>query len=115
MNVTVIKGKNNLATDLDVRLAHTFLSRLKGLLGTLSLPDNAALWIKPCASIHMFGMLYSIDVLFLTNENEICKIARGVIPFGFSNGPKGTASVLELKKGAADRLGLEVGDCLIFS
>ncbi|HET8706328.1 MAG TPA: DUF192 domain-containing protein, partial [Pseudomonadales bacterium] len=63
--------------------------------------------------IHMFGMLYPIDVFFLNSENEVTKISTGVLPFGFSNGPKGTASVLELKKGRAEQLQLSVGDRLV--
>lgn len=114
MKATVIKGVSSALLPLDVQPAHTFLTRLKGLLGTVAIPENFALWIKPCTSIHMFGMLYSIDVLFLTNENEVSKMSKGVIPFGFATGPKGTASVLELKKGAIDRLGIEVGDRLVF-
>lgn len=100
--------------NITVKPAHSFLSRLRGLLGTTSIAENASLWIKPCTSIHMFGMLYSIDVIFLTENNEINKIATGVMPFGFSNGPKGTYSVLEMKKGTAERLKFKVGDRLVF-
>lgn len=92
-----------------VKLANTWWSRLKGLLGTLSLQNDHGLWLIPCDSIHTIGMLYSIDVVFLNKEAEVCRICKDVKPFRFRFAPKGTHSVLEFNAGGADRLGVKLG------
>ena len=48
-----------------LRAAHTHWTRLRGLLGTSGLAAGDGLWIRPCRQVHMFGMRYPIDVLFL--------------------------------------------------
>ncbi|MBX9690006.1 MAG: DUF192 domain-containing protein, partial [Candidatus Obscuribacterales bacterium] len=46
-------------------LAVSFASRLVGLLKTPELKTGQGLYIAPCSQIHMFGMKYAIDVLFM--------------------------------------------------
>jgi len=106
---------NNNLTDIEVIQAHGWFSRLKGLLGTRTLPDNRGIWLKPCNSIHTIGMCYSIDVLFLDKKNSILKIAEQVRPFRFRLGSRHTKSVLELAAGSVEKMGLNTGDILHFS
>ena len=39
-----------------VERAESFLKRLKGLMGRRSFPEDRALWISSCRSIHTFFM-----------------------------------------------------------
>lgn len=48
-------------------------SRKKGLLGRDGLPLDAALVIAPSNAVHMFGMRFAIDVLFVGRTGEIVK------------------------------------------
>ncbi len=105
---------NGSTTNITVMLAHNWLSRLKGLLGTLSLEENNSLWLKPCSSIHTIGMLYSIDVLFLDHQNKVKKMAEQVKPFRCRWGSKYTVSALELSAGAAKKMGIKINDSLNF-
>ena len=50
-------------------VADTFWKRLRGLLGTREWPEGNALLISPCNSVHMFGMKYCLDVLFVDQQN----------------------------------------------
>ncbi len=60
-----------------IRFAKTPWARFKGLLFTQNLPKNQGLWLIPCNSVHMFGMRYPIDVLFLDRNNRVIhKIAK---------------------------------------
>ena len=105
---------NGSTTDISVIIAHNWLSRLKGLLGTLSLNEKTIIWLKPCNSIHTIGMLYSIDVLFLDQNNCVINIFENVKPFRFRLGSKQTTSTVELASGVTNKMGIKSGDTLIF-
>ena len=62
----------------NLRIADSFFSRLKGLLGTVGLPDGDALLLRPCNNIHMFGMKYAIDVAFVDDQGKVLKNRSGV-------------------------------------
>ncbi len=93
------------------RIANTFFSRLKGLLGTKVLPNGQGLLIRPCNSVHTFGMCYSIDVLFVSSDNHVLRIVPAMGPgkIAFSSG---SAYVLELPPGTAQATNTDVNDQL---
>jgi len=93
-------------------LATTFFRRLKGLLGTDSLPAGAALLIAPCSGVHTLGMRYSIDVLFMSKAGTVLKIVADLPPARMAGG-SGSAYVLELPAGTAALSRTTVGDTII--
>ncbi len=98
-----------------IRLADTFLTRARGLLFSPAIGEEAGLWIKPCRSVHSFFMTYPIDVVFLDKELNIVFILKNMQPWRTSPICRTAGSVLEIRAGAADRLGLQVGDRLEFT
>lgn len=92
-------------------VANSFWRRLKGLLGTTSLEAGGGLVIRPCSSVHTFGMAYSIDVLFMNDEDQIIKIVAAMEP-GRMAWAVGSQYVIELPKGCAERSLCAVGDIL---
>jgi uncharacterized membrane protein (UPF0127 family) len=95
----------------DLRIADSFWSRLKGLLGTASLPSGQGLLITPCNSIHMFGMQYAIDVVFLDTNFRVLKVLH-TFPPGQAAACTGSAHVLELPAGVLIQTHTAVGDQL---
>jgi len=95
-----------------LHLAITFFRRLKGLLGTKCLPEGEALLIRPCSSIHTIGMRYPIDVLFMTTDDRVLKIAASVPP-GRTAAARGSSYVLELPAGMAVKTETAAGDRLV--
>ena len=94
-----------------VRVADTFWTRLKGLLGTQSLPDGTALIIRPCNSVHTFGMKYPLDVLFVSKGGRVRKVAENLLP-GRLAWDWGAAWVIELPAGTAAATATACGDQL---
>jgi protein-S-isoprenylcysteine O-methyltransferase Ste14/uncharacterized membrane protein (UPF0127 family) len=92
-----------------LRPAHTHWTRLRGLLGTRSLPVGDGLWIRPCRSVHMFGMRYAIDVVFLDAAHRVLLTVEGLAPGRVSPRVKEAASVLELPTGTVARTGIAPG------
>ena len=94
---------------LEIEVAETFFSRLRGLMGKKRLEKGMGLLLAPCNSIHMLFMRFSIDVIYLDKEFCIKKIARNVptwIGMSFCFGAWGA---LEMASGEAERLNLRVG------
>src|SRR6266849_1610964 len=92
-----------------LRPAHTHWTRLRGLLGTASLPAGEGLWLKPCRRIHMFGMRYAVDAVFLDDAQRIVRVLPDLGPGHVSPRVDAAASVLELPAGTAARIGLAEG------
>lgn len=94
------------------KVADSFLTRLRGLLGSPEPREGEGLLIVPCNSIHMFGMKYPLDVLFLSKENEVVAILENIQPWRASRVYGKAQKVLEVRAGTAKKLGIVVGDRL---
>ena len=97
---------------LEVEIAKTFFSRLRGLMGRRRLDKGHGLLLAPCNSIHMLFMRFAIDVIYLDKEFCIKKIARKVLPWIGMSFCFGAWAALEMTSGEADRLNLRVGQKL---
>ncbi|MES2356701.1 MAG: DUF192 domain-containing protein [Pseudomonadota bacterium] len=91
----------------NIRVADTVWQRFVGLIGTKEFAANDALLIMPCNSVHMFGMRYPIDVVFLTRSGTILKVVCKLKPMGIAMCAQ-AYQALELPAGTAVRLGLAV-------
>lgn len=98
-----------------VEWGNTFFKRLKGLMGRKALGENQGFYLKPCRSIHTFQMRFPIDVLFLSGDGTVVDIVRKMEPCRLKTAGKEARSTLELPPGAADRLGIDIGDRLVFT
>lgn len=93
-------------------IANTWWLRLRGLLGR-KLEDQEGILITPCNSVHMVGMKYPIDIVYLNKENAIVKITENLRPWQFS-ACRQAHKVLELSTKNSETKTLKVGDTLRF-
>jgi len=107
--------QNNVLIGTKIRLASKWYARLKGLLGTRGLDSNSGLWLSPCNSIHMLGMIYSIDAIFLDKHYRVCKLVHNLRPFAMSFGGKKAYSVIELPANFLKELDIKIGQPIIIS
>ena len=89
--------------------AHTHWTRLRGLLGTRSLESGHGLWLKPCRQVHMLGMRYPLDVVFLDDELVVVRAISGLAPGRVSPRITRATSALELPAGTVERTGIAEG------
>lgn len=92
-------------------VAATALTRLTGLLGRSGLEPGEGLLLRPASSIHTFFMRFPIDVVFLSRQGEVLKVAERVPPWR-ARSCRHSYAVLELAAGEAERRGIAVGDRL---
>ena len=93
-----------------VVIANTFLSRLVGLLGRSKLNQGEGLYLTNCQCVHMFGMRFSIDVVFLDQDNKVVGIEHNLLPFRISGFYRKAISCLELPAGTVLSTNTELGD-----
>lgn len=93
-------------------VADTFETRRRGLLGRASIEPGEGMLIIPCHSIHMIGMKFPLDVVFLDKDWRVVGIRTGVKP-GTPLVRCGEAeSTLELPVGTVEAKRIEKGDTL---
>ena len=96
----------------DLRVASNMMSRMKGLLGTKDLGPSQGLWIHRCNSIHTFFMSYAIDCIFVDQNLTVQALVKNVKPGRMVLPIWKSKSVIELKTGQIEKLGLALGDQL---
>ncbi len=84
---------------MEILVADTRWLRLRGLALRRRSRVRAALLIPDCDSVHTFGMLFRLDVLFLDREGRVLREVCGVVP-GRVLRCRGAAAVLEIPEGA---------------
>ncbi len=112
MNVHNTTRNRLLATS--VRKATGAIARMRGLLGTDSLPPGAGLWISPCRGIHSIGMRYAFDALFLDAARKVVGAYAGFPRNRVSKMFPSAVGVLELPAGTIDATGTRPGDEIAF-
>ncbi len=81
--------------------ADTWSSRMKGLLGRSGMEQDEALWITPCAQIHMFFMKFAIDAVFLDKDKRVVRIFENLKPWRITPWVFRAQGVLEMAAGAS--------------
>lgn len=95
------------------RVADSFFTRFRGLLWSPPLKHGEGLLITPCSQIHMFGMKYAIDVVFLDKQWRVVATVFGIGPGRVSKIYGKAHCCLELPVGAIAESMTEVGDQIL--
>jgi uncharacterized protein len=93
---------------LEVMVASSPLTRMRGLLARPALRGGEGMLIKPCNMIHTLGMRYPIDVVFMRRDGLVLKVSPAVAPRRM-RGHFGAHCVLELAAGEAQRCDIVPG------
>ena len=93
-----------------VKVASNPWQRVKGLLGTRTLPQQEALVITRCQSIHMVFMKFPIDVIFCDAQNTVVGLCENIQPFCFSPIFWKASYAIELPAGSINASKTQIGD-----
>ena len=101
----------------DVMVADNYFRRLIGLLGKTErwAKRGRGLWIIPSRGVHTIGMLFPIDLVFLSKDRTVVRLEEHFRPFRVSRISLKATSVLELPTHAIYRSQTKVGDTLEIS
>ena len=93
-----------------VRVADGFWSRLRGFLGRPQPSPGEGILLTPCDGVHMFGMRFPLDVVFLSDEGRVVHVVEALQPWQRTPRIPAAQAVLELPVGTLGRTGTMVGD-----
>lgn len=111
-NMRLVNKSSNTVISENFMIADTYFKRLKGLMFTKELPIQDALQIIPCNQIHTFFMKYSIDVLYLDNNNNIIYMDEEFKPGKIGKRVKNSVSIIELPYGKIKSKGIIIGQAI---
>ncbi len=106
----IVNQTKGTAISQSTEIADTFSSRSRGLLGRRVFPAGEALVIRPCNSIHMFFMRFSIDVIFVTSQGIVLRVYHNLKPWRLTPVFFNAEYVIELPSGTLAKTNTDVGD-----
>jgi uncharacterized protein len=114
MHKCVASDSNSSDIVFKIRLADSYYSRLRGLLGRKRLQEREGLLLERCASVHTIGMHYPLDLVFLDKHGKVMQCREGVKPFRTASA-KGAYYTLELDMGEIRKNDIKVNDLFEWS
>jgi len=106
-----VRIQRNGETIASVWHATGYFARLRGLLGRTIEPEGGLL-LTPCNAIHMIGMRYAIDAVYLDKHGNVLRADESVKPGRVCAIQHGARHVLELPEGSVSRHSIQLGDRL---
>ena len=98
-----------------VFIAKSFWERTRGLIGTPPLKAGEGLLLPGCMGVHMFGMGYPLDVIYLDRNNEVLLAIENLKPNTFGPVKFSSCAVLEFAVGTIHKSRTQVGDQIAMS
>jgi uncharacterized membrane protein (UPF0127 family) len=98
---------------LNVTAADTTFSRLKGMIGRLSLKIDEGLWVVPSCGVHTVGVLFPLDLIYLDDKHRVIHLLEHFPRFRIAPLRIEAASVLELPPHTVYLSQTQVGDQLL--
>ncbi len=98
-----------------IRIADRWLPRLRGMLARPEPGPGEGLLLTPCASVHMYGMRFPLDVAFLDQGGTVIALYPSLPPGSRTRWHRNAAHALELPSGALAESGTRLGDVLVWT
>lgn len=116
MKHITVANKSRWATLGDrILVADWWWQRLRGLLGRPPLQSGQGLLLTPCRAVHMAGMKYPLDVVFLDRDGIVVALYHSLLPRRRTRWHARAHSALELPAGTLAATGTQEGDTLLYS
>lgn len=101
-------------------IARNAYQRMRGLLGYNKLEDGQGLFLRPGSCIHMRGMKFPLDIIFVDRKLNVVKIVENLPPdpkwkiWKMTCGGWKSHSCIELPIGTIAKTETKVGDVIRF-
>lgn len=99
---------------VQVTVADDWWRRLRGLLGRPPLQPGEGLLLSPCRSVHMYGMKFGIDVVFLGGDGRVVGLYEALEPGRMTRWHREALHALELPPGTIAASGTRLGDRIVW-
>jgi uncharacterized membrane protein (UPF0127 family) len=110
--VRVINESRRRVLGGNIRMADTLAARLRGFLFRRQPAAGEGLFLAPCKGVHMYGMRFPLDILFIDQAGLVVAAHPGLAPGQRTPVYRSAMYALELPSGAIADTGTAVGDRL---
>ena len=93
-----------------VLLLDNWWKRLRGFLGSPAPEPGEGVILTPCTAVHMYGMRFKLDVVFLDERGVVVALYPELSPGSRTRVESSASHALELAAGAIAASGTELGD-----
>ena len=115
MQIQVVTQTRGTVLGGQVRLADEALSRLRGYLFRGEPGTGEGILLSPCQAVHMFGMRFALDVVFIAEDGTVIAAHEGLRPWRWTPLYRGAMHALELPVGTIERSSTRTGDALYWT
>ncbi|HET8633744.1 MAG TPA: DUF192 domain-containing protein [Gemmatimonadales bacterium] len=112
--MTVTNTTRKAVLGIRVQHARRWYQRLRGLLGRDGLGEGEGLLLEPCRAVHMLGMRFALDVLFVDRNGMVVAVYPGLAPGARTPYHRAARAALELPTGTLAATGTVPGDRLTY-
>jgi uncharacterized membrane protein (UPF0127 family) len=95
-------------------VADSMLTRMRGLLGTTTLPSGEALLLRPARQVHSFFMRYALDLVFIDREGQVLLAIANFARNRLSPLVRAADAILEMPAGTLAEHPTALGDRLVY-
>ena len=97
-----------------VQLADRWWQRTRGFLGKAPPGEGEGILLSPCRAVHMMGLSYPLDVMFLDRQGAVAAIYPGLRPRRFTRFHRLAEYAVELPAGTIEATGTRPGDHIVW-
>ena len=88
--------------------ANRWAERRDGLSDLDDLPETWGLHLRPCRAVHMQGMRFALDLVWLDRHGRVARVTEGLRPGRFA-ACRRARSVVEVRAGCGARFAAALG------
>jgi uncharacterized protein len=113
--IRVLNRTRGTVLGTSVRLADQLAARVRGFLFRPAPAIGEGILLSPCKAVHMFGVGFPLDVIFISEAGEVVATYRDLPPWRRSRLHGSALHALELPAGTIRATGTVVGDALTWA
>jgi len=110
--VSIVNRTRESVLGSNVGVADRWWQRARGFLRKPEPREGEGLLLNPCRAVHMVGMNYPLDVVFVDRHGRIIALYPQLAPGRRSNWHRRAKYAIELPAGTIEATGTHVGDIM---
>jgi uncharacterized protein len=112
--IRVLNRTRGTVLGTQVRLADTLPGRVRGFLFRPPPPEGEGILLSPCKAVHMYGVRFPLDVVFISEDGRVVATYRDLAPWRRSRVHGSALHALEIPAGTIRATDTAVGDLLFW-
>lgn len=114
MRIRVVNKTRESVLGARVQLADRWWQRMRGFIGRAAPRAGEGMLLSPCRAVHMLGLPYPLDIVFLDREGIVVALYPSLRPARFTSFHRNAEYALELPAGTIEASATQVSDRIVW-